>query len=85
MEKTTNIKPRAIHEIVRDIYDDWKEPYFGAKPYMQAMLNLNSINDMYDLDSAVSIVRYFLANASTWRGPVARMIKQELKNLLKQH
>jgi len=30
------------------------------------------------------IVRYFLSNATTWRGETARRIKAELKQMLKQ-
>jgi hypothetical protein len=43
------------------------------------MATLNSIDDNYYFDSADSIVRYFLANASTWRGETAKRIKAELK------
>ena len=58
--------------------------YFGAKPYVQAMMCLGSVKDNYMLDSGDTIVRYFLANASTWRGETARRIKKELKDMLKQ-
>lgn len=74
---------RPIYEIALDIKRDWAKPYFGAKPYLDAMLSLNSINDKYGLDSAKSIVAYFLANASSWRGDTARRIKAELKQLSK--
>jgi hypothetical protein len=40
---------------------------------------LESIEDPYGADSGDMIVRYFLGNATTWRGPVARTIKAELK------
>jgi hypothetical protein len=33
------------------------------------------------MDSAKSIVLYFLANANTWRGEKARAIKVELKKI----
>jgi len=46
------------------------------------MATLNSINDTYGWDSAESIVRYFLANASTWRGETAKTIKKELKAMV---
>jgi hypothetical protein len=44
---------------------------------------LDSINDSYYLDSAKSIVAYFLSNAATWRGDKAREIKLELKKIIK--
>jgi hypothetical protein len=78
---------RPIHEIAREINDDWRligkgvSPY--ARPYLDAMHALNSINDNFYEDSADSVIRYFLANASTWRGEKAKEIKKELKSLLK--
>lgn len=74
---------RPIYEIARDIKRDWKNIYFGAKPYLQAMETIDKITDMYMYDSAKSIVLYFLSNASTWRGETAKRIKSELKGMLK--
>ena len=75
---------RTLSEIATEIKKDWgAKTYFGAKPYIDAMSTLNSINDIYGFDSGKSIVRYFLANASTWRGENAKRIKAELKNMLK--
>ena len=74
---------RAIKDITKEIRSDWKKPYFGAVPYLEAMETLNSIEDNYYLDSAKSIVLYFLANATTWRGETARRIKAELKSMCK--
>jgi hypothetical protein len=73
---------RPIHEIAREIRADWSRPYFGAVPYIDAMLTLNSIRDNYMYDSGRSVVLYFIANASTWRGDTARRVKAELKALL---
>lgn len=74
---------RTINAIARDISRDWTKPYFGAKPYLDAMHSLQSISDKYYFDTAESVVRYFLANATTWKGDTARAIKAELKALLK--
>ena len=73
---------RPIHEIAREIKVDWKNVYFGAVPYLDAMASLNKITDDYYQDSGKSVVLYFLANAQTWRGPVARRVKKELKAML---
>ena len=73
---------RPIYEIAREIEADWKKVYFGARPYLDAMHSLNSINDNYVLDSGASVVAYFLANARGWRGDVARRVKAELKAML---
>ena len=74
---------RPIYEIADDIASDWKNPNYGAVPYLEAMRTIVNIEDNYYLDSADSVVRYFLANAGTWRGETARTIKAELKGMLK--
>lgn len=74
---------RPIYVIAADIRKTWPKVYFGAVPYLDAMASLSSITDMFGYDSADSIVRYFLSNASTWRGEDARRIKAELKGMLK--
>jgi hypothetical protein len=75
--------PRPIHEIAKEIAADWKPVNYHAAPYLEAMGTLNSIQDHYYYDDADSIVRYFLSNAGTWRGDVARRVKLELKAMLK--
>lgn len=72
---------RPLYEIAREIEKDWKRPYFGAVPYLEAMGYLNSIEDNFIEDSGKSVVLYFLANANTWRGEVARRVKTELKSM----
>ena len=74
---------RTLDTIARDIKRDWTNPYFGAVPYLDAMHSLQSIRDRYYYDDAESVVRYFLSNATTWKGETARAIKAELKSLLK--
>jgi len=76
-------EPRSISAIAREIRREWKNVYFGAVPYLNAMASLDSINDRYGEDSAKSIVLYFLSNASTWRGEVAKRVKAELKSMVK--
>ncbi len=72
---------RSLAAIACEIRQDWAKPYFGAVPYLQAMNSLESINDTYGLDSAKSIVLYFLSNANTWRGETAKRVKAELKKM----
>lgn len=74
---------RPLYEIAREIKKDWKNVWFGAKPYLDAMLTLDSIEDKYGLDSGHSIVAYFLGNAAQWRGETARRIKKELNQMIK--
>jgi len=81
---TTNLTPQTpLYEIALIIHSDWKKVYFGAKPYLEAMACLDSINDKYIFDDAKSIVNYFLANASTWKGDTAKVVKAHLKSLVK--
>ena len=74
---------RSLSTIANDIRKDWAKPYLGAVPYLDAMETLNTIRDSYYYDDASDIVRYFLANATTWKGETARAIKAELKAMLK--
>lgn len=74
---------RSISTIARDIRRDWSKPYFGAVPYLDAMQGLDTMQDRFYFDDASSIVRYFLSNASSWKGDKAREIKAELKAMLK--
>jgi hypothetical protein len=72
---------RAIRSIALDIRKEWANVNYAAKPYLDAMLELNSINDRYHEDSAKSVVLYFLSNASSFRGERAKVLKAELKAL----
>lgn len=74
---------RPLYTIAAEIRGDWKNVYFGAKPYLEAMSSLDSVNDDFIFDSGKSIVIYFLANANTWKGETARRVKAELKGMVK--
>ena len=88
---TTKVKTpaRPLYVIANEIRKDWKKSVSGtdlnyaAKPYLEAMESLNSINDRYFEDSGKSIVAYFLSNASSYRGETAKAIKKELNSMLK--
>ena len=76
----TNTRP--LYTIAREIKKDWgTKVNYGAVPYLDAMSSLDKITDNYGMDSAKSIVLYFLSNATTWRGDKAKEIKAELKKL----
>lgn len=76
---------RTFSEIAREIKALWKKPYFGAVPYLDAMLQIHSAdkNAPYLFETAKDIVPYFLANATYWRGEDAKRIKNELKAMIK--
>ena len=73
---------RSIATIAYEIKKDWLNVNYAAKPYLDAMTALNAIDDDYYYDSGKSVVRYFLSNASSWRGDKAKAIKAELKAML---
>lgn len=97
MATTQNIQPEItaesikeksiaqIAQIARKDKPNWNGGiYFGAKPYLEAMDCLNSTTDSYGADSGRSIVAYFLANASNWRGETAKIVKAELNKRIKK-
>ena len=78
---TTTVRP--LYTIASEIRNDWgAKVNYGAQPYLKAMMHLETVNDDYYLDSGKSVVRYFLANAGTWRGEVAKRVKAELKSMV---
>lgn len=74
---------RPLRVIARDIADNWPKVNYAAEPYLNAMRDLDYIDTTYYQDNAESVVRYFLSNATTWRGEDARRVKAELKAMLK--
>lgn len=80
---TETLKDAAIHEIAEMIRQDWKNVNYAAVPYLQTMFTLDNITDNYYADSGRSVVNYFLANAQTWRGETAKIVKTELNRRLK--
>lgn len=76
-------KDLSISNLARMIKKDWKQVYFGAVPYLDAMFSMESVQDNYGMDSGRSIIAYFLSNSSAWRGPIAKQIKNELNRRFK--
>lgn len=79
MAAKVKVQNRPLFEVAKEIKKDWTKVYFGAVPYLQAMSTMDKASEPYGMDSGESIVLYFLANATTWRGEVAKRIKAELK------
>lgn len=75
---------RTFQQIARDIKSTWMNVYFGAVPYLEALLTLDTTDSeaLYGIETAGDITRYFLANAQTFRGADARRLKAELKSML---
>ena len=94
MQTSVRVVRRPINVIAIDIMRNWKSPDIAALPYIRAMTSCTSVYDhcgdgrkteaMYGADTVRSVLLYFLNNASTWRGEVARRIKAELNEMLKE-
>ena len=85
---TSDQNTRPLSEIAEEIRITWVRKdgssavYFGAAPYLEAMRTLTTTRDSYFFDMGDDIVRYFLANANTYRGETARRVKAELRGML---
>jgi len=82
-KKKSKKTPRSLYVIAQEIHGTWPNVYYGAVPYLSAMGQMATMQDMYGVEDAKSIVLYFLANATSWRGPDAKRIKAELNAMVK--
>lgn len=73
------LRAMTLAEIAKMIRLYWPAVNYAAKPYLDAMSQLNTMNDKFYADDAQTVVLYFLSNASGFRGEPARAIKKELK------
>lgn len=73
---------RPIHVIAAEIRTLWPNVHYTAKPYLDAMSALTSIEDAFGADPAADVILRFLSNAWAWKGTDARRIKAELKSLV---
>jgi hypothetical protein len=77
--------PRPLNKIAAEILTLWRDTPPSPNvmrfslPYVRAMLDLESCNDMYGLEYGDMVVAYAQSNMSNWRGEDARRIKAELK------
>ena len=74
---------RSLSVIASEIKKDWGvKVNYAAKPYLDVMGCIDSKTDnIGGGDTGQTVINYFLCNASTWRGEVAKRIKLELKSL----
>ena len=86
-------KKRTFSDIAAEVLNLWKAKYGNnlpwslkcARPYLQAMIECDTTdkNAAYYAETVESVVIYFLANITNWRGNDAKRIKAELKEMLK--
>ncbi len=80
-ETTYDLTLLSISEIAQMMIKHVKiHPW--AKPYHTAMLGLTDLKDTYGVESARTIVLYFLSNARSMTGDFMRAAKKELNNRL---
>jgi hypothetical protein len=73
---------RPLYDIATEIENNWEKVNYAARPYLDAMHQITGFGDKYYHESCETVILYFLANAGTWRGEVARRIKAELRTRL---
>ena len=84
---------RTFSAIAEEVLNLWKTKYGKdlpwslkcALPYLEAMLVCDTTDKdaAYYVETVESVVLYFLANITNWRGDDAKRIKAELKSMLK--
>jgi hypothetical protein len=80
------MEKRPLNVIAREIKATWSQigngvsPY--AKPYLDAMMELDSVDQAYYAEDGRTQVMYFISNARSFRGADAKRLKAELKALL---
>lgn len=78
-----------VHQIAHFIYQTWLDKNgkgnvnYAAKPYLEALANLENVSDSYGYDNGKNLVLYFLGNAKSYRGEHAELVKAELKKRVK--
>lgn len=73
---------RTLREIAIEIKQLWPKVYFGAVPYLDAMMQIRGGADAtYGCEDGKTQIIYFLSNAATWCGEDAKRIKAELKKM----
>lgn len=74
---------RSPRDLALDIRADYarkgKPVHYSAKPYVDAMAQLDSWFESFHADDALTCAVYAFSNLSTWRGDEARAIKAEWK------
>ena len=70
--------------ISRDFRSQGKEVPYNLVPYLDALRQMDSADDVYGVESGKSIIAYALSNMASYKGPTARAVKAELKRRMKE-
>lgn len=88
MPETEIVQPRKLHEIAADIANCWKAKPASANtmtfavPYLNAISQMEYVEDMYGAEYGDMVVCYLLNNIRNWRGEDAKRIKKELNAMI---
>ncbi|BCG50270.1 hypothetical protein [Ralstonia phage RP13] len=86
MVTVESVKSLSIMQIAAIIDQDWNNAgKIYATNHIIRLKQMYTIKDSVGADKGDWNVAYFLANASTWKGNTARIIKAELKRRLKEY
>ena len=82
--RPVNAGPRTIKDIVKDIVTTWGEDKvrttgYAAKPYLDALAEVETADQVYGAEKAEHLVRYALSNLAQFKGADARRLKEELR------
>ena len=84
----TKIKEGNISDlsriISRDLQSQGKEVPYNLVPYLDALRQMDSADDVYGVESGKSIIAYALSNMASYKGPTAKAVKAELKRRMKE-
>ena len=61
----------------------WREKYWSAVPYIEALSTLDKPTDSYGYDKGTYLINYLLGNLSQYRGEKAKAFKALLKEMAK--
>ena len=83
----TKIKEGNISDlsriISRDLQSQGKKVPYNLVPYLDALRQMDSADDVYGVESGKSVIAYALSNMASYKGPTARAVKAELKSRMK--
>ena len=74
---------RTLRAIAAEILADWTTiNNTGARDALECMIKMGAITERFGADpNGYSVVGAFLGNSIGWRGPVARQVKKELRQM----
>lgn len=82
------MKHRKIKEIANDIKNLAERENYDYEAfynYLYAMLELDSIHDMYGMDRGGYIVKAFMGNIRYWKHKDIKPLREELKSIIKEY